>query len=82
MKSIRALLILGIFISLVGGGGGAALLILGYGHDTITQPLWKTGQYWMFQGLINLAIFVALFIMMKKSNKLVQPTSLRSAADE
>ena len=69
MRQINWLLALGIFLSIVAAGGGAALLIMGYGHDDVTTPVWKMGQGWMFQGICNLGIFTALFFMLRKRLK-------------
>jgi hypothetical protein len=45
---------------------GALILALGYPRPSIMQPLWKFGQYLLLFGLINSAIYLSLFIQMRK----------------
>ena len=67
MKSINALFVAGLVLCLVGGGGGALILLMSYGHDEVTQPMWKMGQYWMFQGLLNLAVYTSLYLLIRRN---------------
>ena len=65
-KSLRAVFILGIFISVFSVLGGATLLILSYSKDHLTQPTWKFGQANLFMGIIHLAIYLSLFFLARK----------------
>jgi hypothetical protein len=67
-RNIRALLALGVCLGLVASIGGAAILVLGHARPDVAQPVWKSGQYMMFMGVLNLMIHVGLFFQFKRKN--------------
>ena len=72
-RNLRALFVLGFVVSLLASIGGGLLLLLGYSHPEVVQPLWKFGQYAMFLGLVTLAIYTGIFFQIRRA--------LRSRAD-
>jgi hypothetical protein len=65
-RNLRALFVLGFVVSLLASVGGALLLLLGYPHPEVTQPLWQFGQYAMLLGLLTFAIYLGIFLQIRR----------------
>ena len=65
-RSLRVLLVLGFLVACIASAGGALLLALAYSQPSAQQPLWKFGQYAMFLGLINLAIYFGISFQIRR----------------
>ena len=65
-RNLRALFILGFLIALVPSIGGGLILALGYSRPSVTQPIWKFGQYVMLLGLANLFVYLCVFFQVRK----------------
>ena len=65
-RSLRALFALGFVITLVASIGGGLILALGFSRASITQPMWKFGQYVMLLGLINLFVYLCIFFQVRR----------------
>jgi len=65
-RNLRALFALGFLIALVASIGGGLILALGYSRPSVTQPIWKFGQYVMILGLANLVIYLCVFFQVRK----------------
>ena len=64
--SLRALLILAVFIALLASIGGASILYLGYQRPDIVQPRWESGQHVMLFGLISLVVDIAIIFQVRR----------------
>ena len=60
-RNLRALFALGFVMTLVVSIGGGLILALGYSQASVTQPIWKFGQYVLILGLLNLAVYLGLW---------------------
>ena len=67
--NVRALFVLGFVVSLVAIVGGGLLLLLGYPHPEVAQPLWKFGQYAMLLGFITFAIYLGIFLQIRRGTE-------------
>jgi hypothetical protein len=65
-RNLRALFALGFIITLIASIGGGLILALGYSQPSITQPMWKFGQYVMLLGLTNLFVYLYIFFQVRK----------------
>jgi hypothetical protein len=66
-RNLRALFVLGFVVSLLATVGGGLILVRGYPHPEVVQPLWKFGQYAMLLGLVTLAIYTGIFFQMRRA---------------
>jgi hypothetical protein len=64
--SLRALLILAVFIALLASIGGASILYFGYQRPDIVQPRWESGQHVMLFGLVSLVIDIAIIFQVRR----------------
>jgi hypothetical protein len=55
-RSLRALLVLGVYLALTASIGGGLILALNYPRPDVTQPLWKFAPYVMLLGLTNFLV--------------------------
>ena len=65
-RNLRTLFALGFIITLIASIGGVLILALGYSQPSITQPMWKFGQYVMLLGLANLFVYLCIFFQVRK----------------
>ena len=60
-RNLRALFALGFIMTVVATIGGGLVLALSYSRASVTQPMWKFGQYVLILGLLNLAVYFGLW---------------------
>lgn len=60
-RNLRALFVLAFVVSVVAAGGGGCLLALSYSQPSVSQPLWKFGQYVLILGALNLTVCLGLW---------------------
>lgn len=65
-RNLRALFALGFMIALVASVGGGLILAIGYSRASVTQPIWKFGQYVMLLGLANLFVYLCIFFQVRR----------------
>jgi hypothetical protein len=68
-RNLRALFALGFIMTLVVSIGGGLILVLGYSRASVTQPVWKFGQYVLILGSLNLAVYLGLWWQVRALQK-------------
>ena len=60
-RNLRALFALGFFLTFVASIAGGLILAIAYSRPSVTQPMWKFGQYVLILGTLNLAVYIGLW---------------------
>jgi len=66
-RNLRALFVLAILLTLPLSGVGGYFLFVGNSHPdvTLTLPAWEYGEVLMFSGLLNLFVYVLIFVQVR-----------------
>jgi hypothetical protein len=65
-RNLKVLLLLGFVLTAVNIFGGGLLLLLGYSHQEVVEPLWKSGQHVLLAGATNLVVYLGLLFQVRK----------------
>lgn len=65
MRNLKALFLLAAVLCVLAIVGGALILSVGYSRPDVTQPMWQFGQYILFMGVVNLAVYFGIYLQIR-----------------